>query len=151
MGGSITHKIVSGTRYYYYHESYRVKVNPSDVGKTRGTGKSRVVTDEEYLGTAETIRRKVRKGGDRALKVYSRAFGLECAALSIASDLDLVGIIDKFVAKRKEGHSVGQYLVIAAINRISEPTSRRGIAGWIERTALPEKMRVDPRLLKSQN
>ena len=149
---SITTKTKKGSssKYYYYSHSYRVKLEPKALGKGRGSGKSRVVTEEVYLGTVEDVLRKC-QGNPEPQKVISKAFGLECAALAVASDLDLIGIIDRNVAKRHQGLSIGEYLVIAAINRIAGPTSHNGIGDWIGKTVLPEKMHVDPRLLKSAN
>ncbi|MCI0473338.1 MAG: IS1634 family transposase, partial [Ignavibacteria bacterium] len=131
-------------------ESHRVKVADGASGKTRGTGLSKIKTKEIYLGTAESILEKV-KGGEKPLSVNSKAFGVECAALSIIDELGIIQIIDKFVPKRDQGHSIGQYLAVAAINRLSNPTSRSGIADWLEGTVLPEKMGIDSGLFSSQN
>lgn len=150
VGESITSKTTGGRKYYYFHKTYRTKVNPSQKGKTRGSGKSKVITEEVYLGTAETILRKI-KENQRPLKAKSKFFGLECAALSIIDELEIIQTIDKHVPKRNQGHSVGEYMGVASINRICGPTSRRGIAGWLDKTVLPEKMRIDPTLMKSKN
>lgn len=153
--GRLVPKRRPGTKstYWAWQHSYRVKVDPRDRAsgkKGPGSGKSRVVTDEIYLGTADEILRKIREGSSPT-ELDAKAFGLECAALAVAKELNLIGIIDRHVAKRRQGLSVGEYLVIGAINRICQPTSRSGIKGWIEGTVLPEKMQVDPNLLKSQN
>jgi transposase len=146
-------KKTSKTKYWYYQRSYRVKIDPKDraLGDTGpGSGKSRVVTEEIYLGSADEVLRKCREL-DRPMEVQSKAFGLECAALAVARELDLINIIDRHVAKRRQGLSVGEYLVVGAINRICKPTSRSGLAGWFDKTVLPEKMQIDPMLLKSKN
>lgn len=140
----------SASKYYYYSHSYRVKVDSRSSGKGPGSGKSRVITEEVYLGTAEDVLQKC-QGSPEPHSVIKKAFGLECAALAVAEDLDLVGIIDRNVSKRHQGLSIGEYLVIAAINRIAAPSSRKGIGDWISRTVLPERMHIDPRLLKSAN
>ncbi len=45
--------------YYYYRRTYRVKVDPKNEGKKGpGTGKSKVITENIYLGTAEDIKKK---------------------------------------------------------------------------------------------
>lgn len=140
----------SKSKYYYYTHSYRVKNDPTTTGKTKGSGKSRVITEEVYLGTAEELLRKFHSNQEPHT-VHSKSFGLECAPLAVVQDLDLISIIDRHVPKRRQGISVGHYLVIAAINRIASPSSRNGLAGWFENTVLPEKMHVDSALLKSQN
>lgn len=149
---SITTKVKknSTSKYYYYSHSYRVKVDPQADGKGRGSGKSRVITEEVYLGTADEVLRKC-QARPEPQSIQQKSFAIECAPLAVAQDLDLIGIIDRHVSKRHQGVSIGHYLVIAAINRIAKPTSRSGIAGWFEKTVLPEKLHVDPRLLQSKN
>jgi len=41
--------------YYYYQHTYREKINPNHLGKIKGTGKSKVITESVYLGTARDI------------------------------------------------------------------------------------------------
>jgi transposase len=146
-------KKTSKTKYWYYQRSYRVKIDPRNrtSGNTGpGSGKSRVVTEEVYLGSADEVLRKC-QSVDSPMEVQTKAFGLECAALAVARELDLINVIDRHVAKRRQGLSVGEYLVVGAINRICKPTSRNGLAGWFQRTVLPEKMQIAPTLLKSKN
>jgi transposase len=68
-------------------------------------------------------------------KIYQ--FGAVAALLDIASRLDIAGIIDKHVHKREQGLSVGTYMVLAAINRAVEPTSKNTFFEWFDRTVLP--------------
>ena len=53
--GTICAAREGNSTYYVYRETYRVKVNPEDQGKKRGSGKSTVRTRAVYLGTAEKI------------------------------------------------------------------------------------------------
>jgi hypothetical protein len=57
--GKIVERQRGRKRYYYYSRSYRVKVDSDAQGKTKGTGKSRVVNEQVYLGTAETVLKKL--------------------------------------------------------------------------------------------
>jgi len=84
-------------------------------------------------------------------EIHKKRFGLVCAALSVAEEIGLVEVIDRHVPKRRQGLSVGQYILIAVLNKIAHPTSRNGIRDWIQRTVLPEKLGIDPGLLRSQN
>jgi hypothetical protein len=61
--------------YYIYQESYRVKLNREDIGKQRGSGKSKVVTLSVYLGTGEKILSAVQQKKE-PLSVDARQFGL---------------------------------------------------------------------------
>lgn len=135
---------------YYYHETYRVKVNPSDKGKGPGSGKSKVKSHDVYLGTAEQVMAKI-QNGQRPSEVAKKEFGLVCAALNVAEEIGVVDVIDRCVPKRRQGLTVGQYLLIGALNKIASPTSRNGIRDWINKTVLPERLGVDPDLLTSQN
>lgn len=58
------------------------------------------------------------------------------ALYSIAERLCLADTIDKHVSKRNQGASVGNYMLIAAINRCIAPKSKRQIADWFASTSL---------------
>lgn len=135
---------------YYYHETYRVKVSSSQKGKRPGSGKSKVKSRDIYLGTASQVLRKLQQG-QRPQEVEKKEFGLVCAALRVAEEIGLVEVIDANVPKRRQGLTVGQYILIGVLNKITSPTSRNGIKDWIKRTVLPERLGIDPDLLTSQN
>jgi transposase len=66
-----------------------------------------------------------------------REFGGSVAACSIAEALDIVATVDRPVPKRgHRGPSVGQYLLLAALNRCVAPQSQSQIGAWYEKTAL---------------
>ena len=106
--------------YYYLVESARVN------------GKPRIVS-QEYLGTAEELAAAMRGGGlglpDR---VQHKDFGAVAAAWSLLEDLGVAEIIDEVAGARRAdaGASVGTYLVLAALNRLADPCSKRGFADW---------------------
>jgi hypothetical protein len=55
------YEVKRGRNYiYYYRHSRRVKLDPAKPGKTKGSGPSRVITQNVYLGKAEDIVRKIR-------------------------------------------------------------------------------------------
>lgn len=142
MATIIKRKIAGGT-YYYLSHSYRVK-EPGQKGK------GRVKTKQIYLGTAEDVLQKI-STMQTPKSLVSRSFGIEAAALQVIQKLDLINIIDRHVSKRRQGLSVGQYLAVAAINRLVKPSSKNGIADWCKGSVLPDLMKIDPGLLKSQN
>jgi transposase len=53
-------------------------------------------------------------------------------------------------AKRHQGLSVGQYLLLAAINRAVSPTSKLQFADWYRHTVLTRLLPADPAALSSQ-
>jgi hypothetical protein len=54
----------------------------------------------------------------------------------MAAQLELVALMDAHLPKRDQGLSVGQYLLLAAINRAAHPTSKARLADWYQQTAL---------------
>ena len=122
---SVVGKKRGGATYYYLVESARVN------------GKPRIVS-QEYLGTAEELAAAMRGGGlglpDR---VQHKDFGAVAAAWGLLEDLGVAGIIDEVAGARRAdaGASVGTYLVLAALNRLADPRSKRGFADWWAKTA----------------
>src|SRR5487761_2796526 len=111
---SLTKKIVHGKPYYYLRESQRVN------------GKPKIVRTI-YLGSAESIKERLLR--PKVEEISIREFGGSVAAYSIAEALDVVAIVDRHVPKRgHQGPSVGQYLLLAALNRCVAPTSKSQIA-----------------------
>ena len=129
---SIVGKKRGEATYYYLVESARVG------------GKPRIVS-QEYLGTAEELAAAMRGGGlglpDR---VQHKDFGAVAAAWGLLEDLGVAGIIDEVAGARRSdaGASVGTYLVLAALNRLADPCSKRGFSGWWAKTAAPRFTKI---------
>jgi transposase len=64
--------------------------------------------------------------------------------------LGLVELIDAQIPKRSQGLSVGQYLLLAAINRAACPTSKAQLAAWYRQTILPRLIPASAAQLSSQ-
>lgn len=135
MAGLIK-QMVNGKPYYYVIETKRVN------------GKPRVVS-KKYLGKLDDIVRKVTQPPQPS-SVKSREFGLTAALLTIANKLGFVKLVDDVVVKRNQGATVGQYMLVAACNRCSAPTSKSKIGEWYEWTILPRIQKIDPKYLTSQ-
>jgi hypothetical protein len=119
---SLTKKIVRGKPYYYLRECQRVN------------GKPKVVSTI-YLGSPESLRERLLR--PPPAEVAFQEFGGSAAAFSIAQALDVVATIDRHVPKRgHQGPSVGQYLLLAALNRCVAPTSKAQIGSWYAKTVL---------------
>jgi transposase len=137
---SLTEKIIRGIPYYYLRECKRVD------------GKPKIVW-QQYIGNRAELVKRLQQGSTPE-KVAVREFGASTACLKIAQELDLVGIVDRIVPKAKRskpGPSVGQYTLIAAINRCVAPRSKRKIAQWYDQSVLPRLLAVQSSQLTSQH
>jgi transposase len=134
---SIVGKKRGGSTYYYLVESARVNGSPR-------------IVSQEYLGTAEELAAAMRGGGlglpDR---VQHRDFGAVAAAWGVLEDLGIAGIIDEAAGPRRSdaGASTGTYLVLAALNRIADPRSKRAFADWWKSTSGPRFTKVSASVL----
>jgi transposase len=133
---SLTKKIIRGRPYYYLRECQRVE------------GKPKIIW-QQYLGSAAELVQRLKGGG--AQRAVVREFGASAACLAIARELDVVGVIDRVVPKRSSnGISVGEYLLIAALNRCVAPSSKAQMSAWYEQTVLPALLGVHASQLSSQ-
>jgi transposase len=133
---SLTKKIVRGKPYYYVRESQRVN------------GKPKVVSTL-YLGSLESILERLLR--PKPVEVAFQEFGGSAAVFSLAQALDVVATIDRHVPKRgHQGPSVGQYLLLAALNRCLAPTSKAQIASWYGKTVLRRLLPLTAKQLTSQ-
>lgn len=66
----------------------------------------------------------------KANKARIYDFGAVTVLLDIAGKLKIVEIIDEVVKKRKQGLSVGEYMLLAAINRAVAPRSKQQFWNW---------------------
>ena len=121
---TIIKKMKKGRPYYYAVKSGRVN------------GKPRVIW-QTYLGTVDAIVKRAEQTTPPkpATAVLSEAGGVG-ALLHIAQRLGLVELIDEVVPKRNQGPSVGQYMLLAALNRALAPCSKVGIGPWYEDTII---------------
>jgi len=140
--GSIIKKKVKKYTYYYYVESKRINGKPTYV-------------NQKYLGTAEKVRQTVeseeKKLSERVLYSDEADFGAVTLIYDIADRLGIVEIIDSFLPKRKQGASVGAYILTAAINRATSPTSKSELQHWYADTCLPLVTGLKPSLFSPQN
>lgn len=119
----ITHKKISGKTYYYAEQ------------RIWKDGKSRREW-QKYLGTTDSIMDAVE--GKSFVPDHAILFELGGVAsyLSLAKDIQMVEKIDRMLPKRKQGLSIGEYLLIATINRGLEAVSKRSMWSWFQNTIL---------------
>lgn len=135
---TIIKKIKKGRSYYYAVESARVN------------GKPRIVW-QKYLGTLDDIIQRKDNDNDAPIKeadIFS-AGGI-AAFLGIANKCKIVDIINNIVPKRNQGPSVGEYILLAALNRIVGPSSKNGMPAWYQKTVLSRLWKYDASAFDSQ-
>jgi transposase len=136
---SLTRKVINGRPYYYLRETARV------------AGRSKVVR-QVYLGRAEDIERRLAEAAEPR-SVETRSFGAVAAALKLCLELEVAEAIDRAVGAagaRRSSPSVGQMIMLAAINRACRPRSKRQLGDWHARTALVRLLPAESKALCSQ-
>ena len=137
---SLTPKVIKGRTYYYARECQRVNGKPK-------------ITKTIYLGSLDSLIAAVQgaKAPPRPQSVDIAALGDVAALYDIAQDIGLVSLIDQVLPKRRgPGPTVGQYLLLAAINRAVCPTSKAKLASWYGSTCLTRLIPATGRPLTSQ-
>jgi len=147
----IAPKKIRGKIYYYFQHSRRVKVNPKSTGKCRGSGKSKVVTETIYLGTAEQILKKCKQEPNKPVKAIVRSFGLEAAVLETARRIGIIDVLREKMPGTRFGAERWLFLLVCIINRISEATGKTKLGQWAKHTELPQLLGFDPKILTSKN
>ncbi len=138
---SLTPKKIDGHTYYYARYCQRVD------------GKPKIVRTV-YLGRIEDLVATTEAGHQppQPQQTVVAAFGDVAALWHIAGRLQVLPLLDSTLpAKRHQGLSCGQYMLLAAINRVVAPTSKLHFADWYRQTALTRLLPADPTWLSSQN
>lgn len=136
---SLTQKTINGKKYFYARVCKRVNGKPK-------------IIHTVYLGTIDKMIKSAKQEQTPvpAKEVLIAEMGATAALWGAAKRLGLVELIDRYATKRKQGPSVGQYMLIAAINRAVNPTSKTALGEWFENTAGPRLLGVQPNQLSSQ-
>lgn len=131
--------MINGNKYYYARECKRVN------------GKPKIVRTV-YLGTVERMIEHAEGAKEipAAREVFVEEFGATAALCHIAQRLQLASIVDRHAPKRNQGLSTGTYMLIAALNRAIQPTSKAALAEWFEQTAGPRLLGAKTSELTSQ-
>lgn len=133
---SLTKKMVRGKPYYYLRECQRVHGKPK-------------IVQTIYLGSPQRIYDRLLR--PQPAQIAFQEFGGSAAVFSLAQTLDVVATIDRHVPKRgTQGPSVGQYLLLAALNRCLAPRSKAKLAEWYGKTVLTRLLPFSSVQLTSQ-
>ncbi|HME55099.1 MAG TPA: IS1634 family transposase [Candidatus Lokiarchaeia archaeon] len=119
----LVRKVVKGHVYLYLEKRERID------------GKSQRAW-QWYLGREDKVNPRDMIPLSGEFEITSLDFGLPVALMQIVKRLDLIAIIDSVVKKREQGWSVGEYIVLAALNRCIHPTTKAQIKNWFEWTYL---------------
>jgi len=150
MSERIYQKKINGNVYYYLQKSYRTKVDSKDNGKTKGTGKSKVVSQTIYLGTAESIKRRLLTIRE-PIEVNNKHFGFVAALLNVAEEIGLVALLKEQIKGERHGVDNWKYFLLAIINRLQHATSKEKMGEWASGTVLPDLLDFDPKKLNSKS
>lgn len=133
---SLTKKVINGKSYYYLRECQRVD------------GKPKIVWTY-YLGSAERLVERITRPDTEDIEICE--FGASAACFDVAAALDVVSIINRHVPKRgSAGPSVGDYLLLAALNRCVAPCSKARLAEWYSQSFVRRLIPASPSQLTSQ-
>lgn len=134
-----------GYTYWYIVESRRVNGKPRPVMLA-------------YLGKAEDLLHRL-ASQRKTLVLKSFSHGDTAALINIAEELDVVGIINKYVpalgkmGKKpiRDGLTVGASLLLAAVGRACHPTSKLSWYDWCRQTSLEYCLKSSLKKLDSQH
>lgn len=140
--GTIRKKTIKGNNYYYYVESKRIDGKPKNV-------------NQMYLGSADALLKLKSQSAvplqEMALYSHISSYGDVVLLYDLFARLGIVDIIDAHAPKRKQGASVGQYIMVEAINRAVSPSSTDSLQDWYAGTCLPLLMGMPPKTFSSQS
>lgn len=89
-----------------------------------------------HLGTADALLDRLLKAPKGELKIKSFQHGDVAALKAVADRLGVVSIVDRHVTNKARKLSVGNTLLLAAMNRAIRPRSKRAWASWARQTSL---------------
>ena len=134
---SIIPKKKGNQDYYYIVESARVN------------GKPRIVS-QLYLGSIERIREMQAGHKVKPEKFSILEFGSTAAIYSILDEIGLVNSINRHVESRGK-LTIGDYILITAINRVVHPVSHRKLPEWYSHSFMKIIYPSSRNLLSGQN
>lgn len=91
-----------------------------------------------YLGTADALLERLLSGGSGALRVQSFEHGSIAVLKAAADRLQVAAIIDRHIPGAARGLTIGETLVLAALNRACHPCSKRAWRDWASQTSLAQ-------------
>lgn len=102
------------------------------------------VAFQTYLGRADQLH-----GAQARPLIKTFHFGAVAVLLQLAQQLQIVEIVNQVVGS-SSSPSIGDYLLLAALNRAVKPRSKRAFAEWYEATSLRRLHPISHKQLSSQ-
>jgi len=142
---TIQSKTTKGYKYWYIVESRRVNGKPRPIVLA-------------YLGKAEDLLKRLQ--GNLSFKLKSYSHGGVSALIDVASRLDIVGILNRYVKSSRHyvaekpvrnNLTVGITFVLGAIGRVCMPTSKMGWLNWAKTTSVEYLLRCNLSKVDSQH
>ena len=134
---TIQKKVSRGHTYWQIVESRRIDGKPRPIVLM-------------HLGTAEGLLRRLQEGGKKPIKAQILHFGALAALWNMAEELKVIDTIDRWVGKRDQGLSCGQYMLLAAMNRAVAASSKASFYQWYRKTVLYRLIPTSKSSLSSQ-
>ena len=151
MAERIVPKTINGKVYYYLHRTWREKIDPSHQGKQRGSGKSKIHNQSIYLGSAESVIKKLKNNHLKPIEVRHRSFGFVAAIYQTALEIGLVDLLQTHFQSTCYGVANWLYFMLPMINRLESATSKEKMGDWALSTVLPSLLQFDPKVLNSHS
>jgi transposase len=137
MAGTLLKKKIKGHIYWYYVVCKRINRKPK-------------LVNQVYIGTAEQIRALKQNPDAKPKEASHLDFALPAALYQVATEIGLITTINSFMQNTSHALDVGQYIVLAAINRVCKPKSKNGIKKWYQKTILPQLFSIESSKVSSQ-
>jgi transposase len=130
-------------KYYLYLE-----------GRAWIDGRSRR-TFQKYLGPEDRVKdlnlSSVLTSARTTVQTEVVEFGASAALWQVATEIGLAGFVDQFVGKvRHRNLTLGEYLVVAAINRCVDPCSKSRLGAWVAKDWLSSQLAVESKVFNAQ-
>jgi len=138
VAGYIFKKKSRGKTYYY-------------AGQSKRDGKKVRRKWEVYLGSFDKIVKTMGEGVLLPDEVSSTPYGLYAAFVELAKRIDFVDIIDAVFPKRDQGLTIGEYVFLGILARLTKPIAKRSIQDWYVGKRIEKVYPVDPVFLTGQN
>jgi transposase len=133
---SLQAKTVHGHTYWQIVESRRIDGKPRPIVLA-------------HLGKADDLLHRLQQA-NQPYTALVRDFGAVAALWEIAEELDLHALLEQHTPKRRQGHSVADYLLIATLSRALRPCPKTRLADWYQSTILPRLLPIPVKHLTSQ-
>jgi transposase len=134
----LTTKKVKGIVYYYLQDNVREGKKVKTVFN-KCVGNAKTVLDILLRYVEDKGGGRLLEEGNKILKAKSSdpyEFGAVSALLSVAERNGIRNIVNTYCVKREQGMSLGDYMLLAAINRAVAPSSKRSFWDWFKDTTL---------------